>query len=622
MLSHHRGWLYPPTRRELTLLLFSLTVFVISYNLETSLHLIGIHPAKLSGSYLSTIGFGTRDPGFDRDGRRPKEWRDELETLIAGEWDWDEHQIAGVDHGLAGLVIGNTTVYNIDSGAAGRSAGMDDRGIGLSNGVAAHTQFLRWGGDVPVSRAVAHVPGYTIIHNAIVANGTFFLVTDDPASLPELAAIASSSADRSLPPREQDWQILSREEARSMLGNFGGRRLAFTRIFGTTWISLDPATSQDPYALFSLLRTQSTLALSDRLDIPAPLRLMFPHIPTFSSPHIPPEGNDVKQHPPQRIKSYVGIHPFLPKAILSAVGIWYMEDWQDIADMNVPWLFDRVIIADRSAADRSRELWARGWSPPDVAAEPPQELKRQVDTDDGKPSWAAPFVGLKAKEDWWTPMRSALLTYLKLPASQQGASASVWAKKFRPVKVKPIVTYVSMQAEPTGAGARLHSEDHAALVAGLQSLETDGVIDEFHVVHGNGSLETHGSEWTDRMSAFAKSSIVLGPYGYHLADSIFMALPGRSKGGSAEVAEENGQVPAPLLMEFFPPGTFMRDQEFAVRSLGMRYMAWWNDRKFTGNSLPPVIRPDEAIAVEERFSISADAVIQSIREEIRRGSIS
>lgn len=39
-------------------------------------------------------------------------------------------------------------------------------------------------------------------------------------------------------------------------------------------------------------------------------------------------------------------------------------------------------------------------------------------------------------------------------------------------------------------------------------------------------------------------------------------------------------------------------------------------RKLTGNSLPPVIRPDEFVDSEQRLSISADAILQSIREEV------
>lgn len=35
---------------------------------------------------------------------------------------------------------------------------------------------------------------------------------------------------------------------------------------------------------------------------------MFPYVPTFSSPHIPPDGDDIKKHPPPREKSYNGMY--------------------------------------------------------------------------------------------------------------------------------------------------------------------------------------------------------------------------------------------------------------------------------------------------------------------------
>lgn len=100
---------------------------------------------------------------------------------------------------------------------------------------------------------------------------------------------------------------------------------------GITWISTDPAESQDLYTLFSLFRTHSSLLeppssrtfISDtglRIITPAgvpgletvspPVKLFFPSIPTFSSPHFdPPVGSDPKAHPPMRVKSYNGEHP-------------------------------------------------------------------------------------------------------------------------------------------------------------------------------------------------------------------------------------------------------------------------------------------------------------------------
>lgn len=55
-MLYARSWTAPPTRREVTLLLFSFTIFVLSYNLETSLSLVGVHPHKLKSTYLSSIG--------------------------------------------------------------------------------------------------------------------------------------------------------------------------------------------------------------------------------------------------------------------------------------------------------------------------------------------------------------------------------------------------------------------------------------------------------------------------------------------------------------------------------------------------------------------------------------
>ncbi|PCH35351.1 hypothetical protein WOLCODRAFT_139864 [Wolfiporia cocos MD-104 SS10] len=609
-----RSWTASPTRRELTLLLFSLTLFVLSYNLETSLRLAGVPSQRLHA--FSTIGLGSQDPGLDPDGRRPKEWRDELENLIVGEWSWEPGRVAGVEHGSSGAIIGKSgaAIYNAAPGAAvGRSAGREDRGVGVTTGPTPNEQLWRWGAEVPQASTIAHVPGYTILDNVIVVNGTFFLVTDEPASLPELGLIASSAEDRTQPPREQDWQVLSTQEAAAKIDTFGGR------ITGTTWLALDPSSSQDPYTLFSLFRTHSTLAAPplDAQDqtspakMPAPMRLIFPNVPTFSSPHIPPDGDDIKKHPPPRIRSYNGIHPLLPKVALPTVGIWYTEDWQDLIDSQAPWIFERVVIADRAAADRGRELWARRWTSSRPSS---QELRKRAEGDewdvsgaeDGEdvPAWAAPLVGLPAPTTWWAPVRASLLSYLQVDERETK-------------KGKPVVTYVSMQQEPAGAGPRLLDVDDGALVAGLRGLERDGVLGAVHVVKGNGSVS--GPEWADRMRAFAESSIVLGPYGHHLADSVFMEPPAwmhQSSSTSSVAASDNkSDQPAPLLMEFFAPGTFMRDREYAMRVLGMRYIAWWNERKFTGSSLPPVIRPE---STEEYLSVDVDAILRTVREVVQR----
>ncbi|GJE94842.1 hypothetical protein PsYK624_110180 [Phanerochaete sordida] len=599
-----RNWVSPPTRREVTLILFSLTIFVLSYNLETSLRLAGVSPAKLATSkYLSAV---ISDPGFERDGRRPQAWRDDLERLIAGEWTWEAGQIAGVERGEVGIIGAGTsqrTIYNVGADRkAGRAAVRLDPGVGLAQGVTVNEQFTRWEREVPRTSAVAHVPGFTILDNVIILNGTFFLVTEDPTSLPKLGAIASSALNPSHPPRLQDWRILTPAEAAVTLGPFGGH------IKHTTWLSTDPADAQDPYTLFSLFRTHSHLIGSHQSttispsglrvispdsannglgsgSVPPPVRLWFPRIPTFAGPHVP-SGDD---HPPPRARSYNGIHPMLLKAAFPTIELMYSEDWQDFSDMHLPYVLERVVIADRGAAERNRPDWAAHWRPPPPRGGASGELRKRQAVEDGLPAWAAPFVGLDAPEEWWAPVRAALLSYLGAPAPR--------------TRKGPVATLVSMEDEPYEAGAHVRTEDFPGLVAGLEQLVREGVLGALHVVRANGTREN----WDARMRAVVDSDIMLGAFGHNLADSVFMPAP-RTAG--------EGARPAPLLMEFYPSGAYYKDREYAARTLGMRYMAWWDARKFSGGTLPPVMHL--RAGQNTWTTVDVPAVLEEIRAEARR----
>lgn len=54
---------------------------------------------------------------------------------------------------------------------------------------------------------------------------------------------------------------------------------------------------------------------------------------------------------------------------------------------------------------------------------------------------------------------------------------------------------------------------------------------------------------------------MIGAYGTNLADSYYMK-----------------PSPHSTIMEFFLPGYFSRDQELPARSLGIQYIAWWNEQ--------------------------------------------
>ena len=74
----------------------------------------------------------------------------------------------------------------------------------------------------------------------------------------------------------------------------------------------------------------------------------------------------------------------------------------------------------------------------------------------------------------------------------------------------------------------------------------------------------------------------MGPYGHQLADSVFMRSPLAEvqvpKAHQKQKERAGTQALPPMLMEFFPPGMFVRDQQYAMETLGIDYMAWWNDQ--------------------------------------------
>lgn len=82
------------------------------------------------------------------------------------------------------------------------------------------------------------------------------------------------------------------------------------------------------------------------------------------------------------------------------------------------------------------------------------------------------------------------------------------------------------------------------------------------------------------------------------------------------------------LLEIFPPGTFVRDAQVSMKSLGINYIAFWNDqcvylsdcvstkltfsRIHSGESLPPVILPTESTSVE--VLVNVPSLIGTIRK--------
>ncbi|KAK6981036.1 protein transporter SEC24, partial [Favolaschia claudopus] len=366
--------------------------------------------------------------------------------------------------------------------------------------------FWRWGNDIPRAILRKHVPGYTVIDNVILFNGSMNIVTDENDLFPPLQHMVLST-DLNV------WKTITPQQARERIGSFGGR------IRGVTWMAAD--SSPHNSTLFALWRTYSALDSGIDVDgatkLAPPRRLIYPYYGFFTDPN--PEHADVTT---RRQRVVNGIHPQLVKAAFPFMTVMYYEDWEDYHAMQVPFVIERLVVADRSAAQYG------------VRAQ--------------EPIYASAFKVNGASEHWWEPIRRSLATYFE-----------AYGKDAPTTKV---VTYVQRQSHTHGL--RLSDKDHLALVDALHKLERDHGY-EVHIV----SNIDEEMSWSERMRAIARSSMMIGVHDSDLVDSMYMQ-----------------RTPHTTLLEFFPPQTFSREQEIVASSVGIRYIAWRNDHVSHQTYLP------------------------------------
>lgn len=136
----------------------------------------------------------------------------------------------------------------------------------------------------------------------------------------------------------------------------------------------------------------------------------------------------------------------------------YKEDWEDYHKLGVPFVFERLVVADRSAAATALEK--------------------------GQPVYA-PCMLLETSENWWEPVRKNLAQYLG-------------EYDVKP-KAKTVITYLHSQ---DARSPKLSGDDHEDLVKGLQNFGKKSGY-EINVV----STETFETDWPTRMTAITKSSV-------------------------------------------------------------------------------------------------------------------
>ncbi|TDL21877.1 hypothetical protein BD410DRAFT_815241 [Rickenella mellea] len=385
---------------------------------------------------------------------------------------------------------------------------------------------LSWDEIPPETTLVAHAPGFTMFDQLYMLNGTLYIVSSNRStSFPELRFIYSTGRDvlngkdeelKRLP-TDTDIRIISGAEARRLFGT------SATRIDGPNWLVLEPEKFITHYyhftaeALLGLWRVYSSLdphiTADGTTSIPPPSRLLFTRVGC------------------SEWRDYASMNEWVLRGAFPSISMEFASDWADRAKMARPFVFDRVLIFDRSAA----RLGAPPGQPWRVATE---------------------AVALHGSPHWWSTVRNNVLEFSGL--------APEWVLRPDPGSIATrqelVITYISRQ----GWGRRMLREaDHEELVRQLIHLQ-DLYGYEVNIVKMDKLTRA------EQFLLSGRTTIMMGVHGNGLTSLVWMQPTPRS-----------------TVIEFFYPQGWAFDYEYTTRALGMVYYGVWNNFTFTNPDIPP-----------------------------------
>ncbi|OSX63259.1 hypothetical protein POSPLADRAFT_1073979 [Postia placenta MAD-698-R-SB12] len=340
---------------------------------------------------------------------------------------------------------------------------------------------LVWGlGQVPETKVVVHVPGWSIFDRLYLLNGTVYIVTDTPETIPDRSRITSTAvfinngpiAEAERIPTDKEMRIVSTNQARLLFGP------SAERLDGVTWLANDPKQFITHYyhwaaeLFFGFWRTYSSLDPSipptGETSLPAPRRMIFAHL----------DANNWRD--------YAEMNQFILRSSFPSISMEFMNDWKERADTGRVFVFDRVVFADRAAAMHGDNF-----------------LRTQRTASN-------PFA-LPGSVNWWSTVRNAVVGFAGL--SQNEGAASV-----KGVASNPVITYVSRQ----DWGRRmLIPEHHDRLVRELHGLR-DKYGYEINIV----SMDKLSR--IEQFQLSGRTTIMMGVHGNGLTSLVWMRPTPRS----------------------------------------------------------------------------------------------
>ncbi|KAJ6614757.1 hypothetical protein B0H10DRAFT_2043945 [Mycena sp. CBHHK59/15] len=304
----------------------------------------------------------------------------------------------------------------------------------------------------------AHVNGFTVLDNIYLRNGTFYVVTPDPASLPPRNRLLSRPIPRGpgveIEATDEHLQFIHPDQVADVLGTF------ITRVKGFSVVLYDPAQFTKHFyhwfgeIILGAWRVYSHILLEGASSLPLPRRFILPFI----------ENEEWRDKP--------SIDGPLMRAAFPDAAIEQAGYWNDLARLGTAVVFDRIMLVNRNTAHTHPfgGVWFK---------------------------MIAGTMNVSAPADFWAPVRE-----------------SVWRNTFGarvPAAARPLVTYISRQ----GGGRRLEAQDHEALVAALDGLAAEGICD-FRLA----AMER--MPLREQIELAARSTILVGVHGNGLTHQLWM----------------------------------------------------------------------------------------------------
>lgn len=224
---------------------------------------------------------------------------------------------------------------------------------------------------------------------------------------------------------------------------------------------------------------------------------------------------------------YSRMNTFVTKAAFPSVSIEFKEDWKERASMDLPYIFERVVLGDRIAAMRS-----------------------SVYTLNGRMT-GAPFK-LPGSPYWWSTIRNNVVESVGGdPLANPGN----------------VITYVSRQEW----GRRmLLPEDHDRLVAELYKLR-DQYGYEVNIISMDKMPRKEQIKLASRTTVCNKLVHIL------IVLKHFQILMGVHGNGLTALLWMKPTKKA-TVMEFYYGNGFSQDYEWTTRALGMKHYGYWNNK--------------------------------------------